>query len=204
VSQAGAVLLMETIAAVGLDTALSAGLTRWRPRLAVHDPAKVLLDTLYWLARSFAAATGTGFEIDPQVHALTRATLELVSVPIDYTCIDYVNGFVQQDFTGRPVIYRGRHEPRHRRRREELGPVADGPYALGIPDLNFFLVLAAPPANDQRAARPDPRAGREECRGHVPGRRGGTRGDDRSSTVPVECARGDRPVRMRTGEPGRS
>src|SRR6185369_9398669 len=32
---------------------------------------------------------------------------------------------------------RGRHEPRHRRRREELGPVADGPYALGLPGLHF-------------------------------------------------------------------
>ena len=43
VSQAGAVLLTETVTAVGLDHALSTALARWRPRLAVHDPAKVLL-----------------------------------------------------------------------------------------------------------------------------------------------------------------
>jgi hypothetical protein len=50
VSHAGAVLLTETIAAVGLDTALSGGLARWRRRLAVHDPAKVVLDLAVGLA----------------------------------------------------------------------------------------------------------------------------------------------------------
>ena len=50
VSQAGTVLLTDTVAAVGLDRALSAALRRWRPRLAVHDPAKVLLDLALGLA----------------------------------------------------------------------------------------------------------------------------------------------------------
>jgi hypothetical protein len=50
VSQAGAVLLTDTIATVGLDQALSTALGRWRPRLAVHDPAKVLLDLALGLA----------------------------------------------------------------------------------------------------------------------------------------------------------
>ena len=50
VSQAGAVLLTETITRVGLDHALSSALGRWRPRLAVHDPAKVLLDLALGLA----------------------------------------------------------------------------------------------------------------------------------------------------------
>ena len=44
VSHAGAVLLIEAIRAVGLDRALSAALAPWRRPLAVHDPAKVLLD----------------------------------------------------------------------------------------------------------------------------------------------------------------
>jgi hypothetical protein len=44
VSHAGAVLLLETIGTVGLDRVLSAGLGPWRRPLAVHDPAKVLLD----------------------------------------------------------------------------------------------------------------------------------------------------------------
>ena len=44
VSQAGGVLLTETVRTVGLDQALSAALAPWRPLNAVHDPAKVVLD----------------------------------------------------------------------------------------------------------------------------------------------------------------
>ena len=50
VAHAGTVLLTETITRVGLDRALSTALSRWRPRLAVHDPAKVLLDLALGLA----------------------------------------------------------------------------------------------------------------------------------------------------------
>ena len=50
VSHAGAVLLTETIAVTGLGQALSTALARWRPRLAVHDQAKVLLDLAVGLA----------------------------------------------------------------------------------------------------------------------------------------------------------
>ncbi len=44
VSHAGAVLLIETIRTLGLDRVLSCALARWRRPVAVHDPAKVLLD----------------------------------------------------------------------------------------------------------------------------------------------------------------
>ena len=44
VSQAGAVLLVETVRKSGLDTAISAALTPWRKPRAVHDPGKILLD----------------------------------------------------------------------------------------------------------------------------------------------------------------
>jgi hypothetical protein len=50
VSHAGTLLLTETIRRVGLDRALSTALEPWRPRLAVHDPAKVLLDLALALA----------------------------------------------------------------------------------------------------------------------------------------------------------
>ena len=50
VSHAGAVLLTESIGRVGLDQALSTALASWRPRLATHDPAKVLLDLALGLA----------------------------------------------------------------------------------------------------------------------------------------------------------
>ncbi|MGW1245020.1 IS1380 family transposase [Streptomyces bobili] len=44
VSQAGSVLLVETVRKAGLDTAISAALTPWRKPRAVHDPGKILLD----------------------------------------------------------------------------------------------------------------------------------------------------------------
>ena len=50
VGQAGGVVLVETIRISGLDTALSAALRPWRKPLAVHDPAKTLLDLAVALA----------------------------------------------------------------------------------------------------------------------------------------------------------
>lgn len=44
VSQAGGVLLVETVRKAGLDTAISAALPPWRKARAVHDPGKILLD----------------------------------------------------------------------------------------------------------------------------------------------------------------
>jgi hypothetical protein len=50
VSQAGGVLLTETVRVVGLDRALSAALAPWRRPLAVHNPAKIVLDLAVTLA----------------------------------------------------------------------------------------------------------------------------------------------------------
>jgi hypothetical protein len=50
VSQAGAVLLVDTIHAAGIDQRLSAALEGWRRPTAVHDPAKILLDLAVSLA----------------------------------------------------------------------------------------------------------------------------------------------------------
>src|SRR5664280_1754226 len=50
VGQAGGVLLTETIAAAGLGPAMSAALSGWRKPLAVHDPAKVVVDLAVTLA----------------------------------------------------------------------------------------------------------------------------------------------------------
>jgi len=50
VGQAGGVLLTDTVAAAGLDMALSAALARWRKPLAVHDPGKVVADLAVMLA----------------------------------------------------------------------------------------------------------------------------------------------------------
>ena len=50
VGQAGGVLLTETIAAAGLGPVMSAALSGWRKPLAVHDPAKVVMDLAVTLA----------------------------------------------------------------------------------------------------------------------------------------------------------
>lgn len=49
-SQAGAVTLVETVRAAGLDTGLSQALARWRKPMARHDPAKVITDLAVTLA----------------------------------------------------------------------------------------------------------------------------------------------------------
>jgi hypothetical protein len=50
VSQAGALLLLETLRATGLGQDLSCGLARWRAPRAVHDPGKILTDLVVALA----------------------------------------------------------------------------------------------------------------------------------------------------------
>ncbi len=50
VGQAGGVLLTDTVAAAGLDAALSAALAPWRKPLAIHDPGKVVADLALTLA----------------------------------------------------------------------------------------------------------------------------------------------------------
>src|ERR1700723_4046974 len=50
VSQAGAVLLWETMRVTGLGRGLSDGLARWRAPRAVHDPGKVIADLAAALA----------------------------------------------------------------------------------------------------------------------------------------------------------
>jgi hypothetical protein len=50
VPNAGAVLLLRTAEAVGLDAALSQALEPWRRPLARHDPGKILLDLAVSLA----------------------------------------------------------------------------------------------------------------------------------------------------------
>jgi hypothetical protein len=49
VSQAGALLLAETLRATGLAAELSAGLARWRAPRAVHDPGKIITDLVVTL-----------------------------------------------------------------------------------------------------------------------------------------------------------
>lgn len=61
VSQAGAVLLVETVRRTGPDRALSAALTSWREARAVHDPGKSC-----WTWRSRWRWAGTAWPMSPR------------------------------------------------------------------------------------------------------------------------------------------
>jgi hypothetical protein len=50
VSQAGALLLAETLRVTGVGVGLSAGLAGWRAPRAVHDPGKIIGDLAMTLA----------------------------------------------------------------------------------------------------------------------------------------------------------
>jgi hypothetical protein len=50
VSQAGALLLAETLRVTGLGRRLAQGLARWRAPRALHDPGKILADLVVTLA----------------------------------------------------------------------------------------------------------------------------------------------------------
>ncbi|RGA00675.1 IS1380 family transposase [Microbispora triticiradicis] len=50
ISQAGGLLLLETLRVTGLGRELSAQLERWRPVRAIHDPGKVIADLALTLA----------------------------------------------------------------------------------------------------------------------------------------------------------
>jgi len=50
VGQAGGMVLVETIRTSRLDASLSTALARWRKPLAIHDPAKIVLDLAVGLA----------------------------------------------------------------------------------------------------------------------------------------------------------
>lgn len=67
VSQAGSVLLVETVRKSGLDTAISAAPAPWRKPRAVHDPGKILPDV------ALAVALGGGCLADLHGLRLTSA-----------------------------------------------------------------------------------------------------------------------------------
>ena len=68
VSQAGVLLLLETLRVTGLSRGLAEGLARWRAPRAVHDPGKILTD--------LAVALGLGGDCLADV-AMLRAEPEL-------------------------------------------------------------------------------------------------------------------------------
>ena len=84
VSQAGALLLAETLRVTGLGGGLAEGLARWRAPRAVHDPGKIIADLVVTLAPGGDCLAGIAVlrsqpelagpvASDPVVSRLTRA-----------------------------------------------------------------------------------------------------------------------------------
>ncbi|MGH7745724.1 MAG: transposase [Candidatus Dormibacteria bacterium] len=68
VSCAGTLLLTETARVTGLDRCLSAGLMRWRPARAVHDPGKVIAGLAVMLAIGGGCLAGVAaLRAEPQL-----------------------------------------------------------------------------------------------------------------------------------------
>jgi hypothetical protein len=146
VSQAGGLLLTETLRTVGLDRALSHALGPWRKPLAVHEPAKVLCD--------LAVALGLGgdcladvalLRAEPGVYGLV-ASDPTVSRTIDTLAGDTDRVLAAIDTAraaARAAAWRlaGEHAPDHR---------ADAENPL-IVDLDATLVTAH---SDKQGAAP--------------------------------------------------
>ena len=86
VSQAGAVLLWETMRVTGLARGLSAALEPWRAPRAVHDPGKIVAD--------LAAAQRGQLAADLKTQASTR------TIPADEWVLNEISAHVQRYGTG--------------------------------------------------------------------------------------------------------
>lgn len=142
VSQAGAVLLVETVRKSGLDTAISAALAPWRKPRAVHDPGKILLDV--------ALATALGGDCLADVGMLRAEPGVFGPVASDPTVSRLIDALAASGPKALTAIRTARAEVRQRV--WELA-CADGPAADGqvIVDIDGVLVLAHSEKQDATA-----------------------------------------------------
>lgn len=133
VSQAGSVLLVETVRKSGLDTAISAALTPWRKPRAVHDPGKILLDV--------ALAVALGGDCLADVGLLRAEPAVFGPVASDPTVSRLVDALAASGPRTLAAIRGARSQVRERvwDRAGESSPAADGQV---IVDIDGVLVLA--------------------------------------------------------------
>ncbi len=133
VSQAGGVLLVETVRKAGLDTAISAALTPWRKARAVHDPGKVLLDV--------ALAVALGGDCLADVGMLRAEPAVFGLVASDPTVSRLIDNLAASEEKALRAIRAARAEVRQRVRRlaDREAPDAGGPVTV---DLDGVLVIA--------------------------------------------------------------
>jgi hypothetical protein len=142
VSQAGGVLLTETVRKTGLDTAISAALAPWRKPRAVHDPGKILLD--------LALAVALGGDCLSDVAVLRAEPALFGPVASDPTVSRLVDTLAGAGSHALAAIRRARAEAR-----EHVWKLAqaDAPDANGqvIVDIDGVLVLAHSEKQDATA-----------------------------------------------------
>jgi Transposase DDE domain group 1 len=134
VSQAGALLLAETLRVTGLGAGLSAGLARWRAPRAVHHPGKILADLVVTL--------GLGGDCLADV-AVLRAQPELCGpVASDPVISRLVSALAADAPRALRVIRKARAAARERAwaRAGERAPGGDG--SLIAVDLDATIVTA--------------------------------------------------------------
>src|SRR5690348_15377265 len=158
VSQAGAVLLWETMRVTGLGRGLSQGLSRWRSPRAVHDPGKIVAD--------LAVAVALGGDCLADI-AVLRAQPELAGLVASDPVVSRLVSALAGDTRRALKAIRAARE-RAWQLAAEAAPCADG--GLVTVDLDATLVTAfsekeqaaptwkktfgSPPADCLRRSRP--------------------------------------------------
>ncbi|QKW20288.1 IS1380 family transposase [Kitasatospora sp. NA04385] len=142
VSQAGGVLLVETVRRIGLDTALSAALEPWRKPRAVHDPGKVLLD--------LALAVALGGDCLADVAVLRAEPALFGRVASDPTVSRLVDALAAAGPRALAAVRRARAEVREQvwRLAGDAAPNAGGEVVV---DIDGVLVLAHSEKQDATA-----------------------------------------------------
>lgn len=142
VSQAGGMLLVETVRKTGLDEAISAALALWRKPRAVHDPGKILLDLALTVALGGDCLSDIGvLRAEPALFG------PVASDPTVSRLMDTLAGAGTRALT---AIRRARAEVRDR---VWTLAGADAPDATGqvIVDIDGVLVLAHSDKQDATA-----------------------------------------------------
>ncbi|MER6329623.1 IS1380 family transposase [Streptomyces sp. NPDC001034] len=142
VSQAGGVLLVETVRKSGLDQAISAALAPWRKPRTVHDPGKILLDV--------ALAVALGGDCLADVGMLRAEPGVFGPVASDPTISRLVDALASAGPKGLEAIRAARAEVRERVWKL-AGPSAPDAGGQVIVDLDGVLVIAHSDKQDAAA-----------------------------------------------------
>ncbi|MCX5555285.1 IS1380 family transposase [Streptomyces sp. NBC_00038] len=133
VSQAGSVLLVETVRRTGLDQAISAALAPWRKSRTVHDPGKILLDV--------ALAVALGGDCLADVGMLRAEPAVFGPVASDPTVSRLVDTLAASGEKALRAIRAARAEARQRAWQLADGKAPDAGRAVTV-DLDGVLVIA--------------------------------------------------------------